>query len=264
MAARIRKAPFRCPSCAFIQHEPEGLLSTYCRACGEHYEVRDHAAVHAAPQQAPRARRSIHCHRCGEDHDVAAAAKSTLCPGCGAAIEMGDLVFSSKVSRPVDTRGKLTVDKGAYLNTAVIVCGEGQIDGLVSGTIRCERVLRLGFSGSTSVRILTAERLVIEKNAQIDFLYEVHATHVEVHGKVSGTFLCGGGAHVHKHGRLSGRLKARSVIVDRGGELIAESEVLPPPEPRPSASREEWRETAEIRETGLPGIILPAQPLLAY
>ena len=238
MAAGPRKAPSKCPHCGFVQDEPAHALSTYCRGCGEYYKIsaghderpdksRSEGVVGRAVKQIfSRPPRQVHCHKCGTTHEVSGHAQITICPGCNTSIELGDLTFSSNVSRPVDTRGKLTVTPSGYLNNAFIICGEGLIEGRLTGTICCEGTLTLACSGKVSCKV-TSETLVIGKGAHVDLTYPTVARTLTVYGHIVGDFTCEG-LRILKGGSLEGNVSARSVIVERGGTFRADSVIQAP------------------------------------
>ncbi len=246
MAHEVRKAPFRCPHCGFVQHEPQHLVSTYCRSCGSHYDVVPAHRADSHPEKSPglvtrmaqkvlaRPPRAVLCYRCGQTHEVSGYARNTICPGCNAAIEMEALTFSSNVTRPVDTRGLLTVEAKGYLNSPFIVCGDGFIEGRVSGTLRCEGTLRLACSGKLTCRI-SAKSVVIEKDARVEILYAIQTSDLVVHGQLAATIECAGRVHIARKGLLEGKIYASSVAVDRGGTLNAESVVQPQRQLKPGA-----------------------------
>ena len=227
MPASPRKAPFACPECGFVQQESVHLISTYCRSCGGYYEVRAAArdTRPAAPARAlPRVQRTVHCHRCGETHEVSSHAHTTICPGCNTSIEFADVVVSSVVSRPVDTRGKLIVEAAGSLSSNLTVCGDATIFGRISGTLHSEGIVRLHTVGKLSCRFI-AKTIVIEKGAKIEFAHPVETGTLEVHGAAVGRFECAGPVRIGKGGLLEGRFHARSIVVDNGGSLLAESSV---------------------------------------
>lgn len=265
MQGTPRKAPFKCPSCGFVQHEPEHLISTYCRSCGDYYEAQAHRAgagdpARALRRQVVRPPRTVHCYRCQQSHEVSASAHSTMCPICQTSIELGDLVFSSNVSRPIDMRGRLTVERTAYLNSSYIVCGEGFIEGRITGTLRCERDIHLASSGPINCRI-TAASVVIEKGADIEFMYPVSADELIVHGKARGQIDCSGTVRIYRRGLLEGKLSARSIVVDRGGVLLAETSIKSRSPEKPSGLT--TTDTVP-HETGGLGFTLPLDHQFAY
>lgn len=234
-----RKASFCCPHCGFVQHEPAHLISTYCRACGAHYEVAgarspgeqweksgESLVNQALRRIISKPDRMVHCHLCGQNHEVSGYAKSTICPGCAASIELGDLVFSSNVSRPVDTRGKLTVQAEAYLNSSQIICGSALIQGRIAGTLRCEGEVRLACSGKLGCQIL-AHTVRIEKNASVELAHLLETTNLIILGSLIGRVRCNGNVTVKRTGKLEGHLEARSVTVERGGILLGQSAIHP-------------------------------------
>lgn len=224
-----RKAPFECPHCGFVQHEPPHLISTYCRSCGSHYEVaaakaRRDPASGIVGASAPRPVRPVHCHQCGGEHHVSPSAVSTICPGCNASIDLGDLIFSTSVSRPVDTRGRLVVEAGGCINNTRIICGEALIEGKINGRLICEGELHLACKARLA-HAVSASSIVIHKDADVEFVQPIKTADLVVHGRASGTFECTGRVKISKRGVLEGRLVARSVVVERGGSLLAASSI---------------------------------------
>jgi cytoskeletal protein CcmA (bactofilin family) len=242
MQDSLRKVPFRCPECGFVQQEPETLISTYCRSCGHYYKGGADRSDKGSSSLLPslfkgkgRANRLVHCYRCDKEHEVSSSARSTMCPTCNAGIEFDDLVVSSNASRPVDTRGKLLVTKKGYLNNAHIVCGEAIIEGRISGALRCEGAVHLRCSGALSSRI-TAGSLVVDKHSRIEISSPVTVGELVVYGAVKGQFLCSSKVRVLKGGTLEGTLVTPAVTVERGGTLLADSTIQPPKRPDPVAS----------------------------
>ena len=239
-----RKAPFHCPHCGFVQHEPVQLISTYCRSCGSHFEIaRANTPAEKVPAVKPIGSRTVFCHHCQRAHKVSGHAQSTICPGCNASIELRDLVFSSQVSRPVNTRGKLTIEPGGSLNCALIICGEALIEGKINGALFCEGTVRLACSGKSSGRI-TAKFLIIEKGAQVELVHLVKTTDLVVNGRARGNFECDGSVRISKRGILEGRITARSVVVERGGILLAESSIQPVQRDDPPSARQDEERNA--------------------
>jgi cytoskeletal protein CcmA (bactofilin family) len=229
------KVPSHCPHCGSVQQESPHLISTFCRACGNHYKVsapvpptkpEEGIIGRAVRKITERPPREINCHHCRHSHSVSGHAKSTICPGCNKSIQLENLTFSSHASRPVDTRGKLTVESGASLTCAHIICGEGLIRGKINGVIFCEGTLRLACQENFSSAI-TSKTLIIEKGALVDLAQPAQVVDLVVQGHARGHFTSTGTVRIPKHGILEGRLTARSVIVDRGGVLLAESSIRP-------------------------------------
>ena len=231
-----RKAPSRCPHCGFVQDEPEHLISTYCRGCGSYYKVSSPSGGLARYSNEVRTRirrrlpklspRQVRCYHCGQAHDVSGRARTTLCPECNAAIELSDVTVSSNTTRPIDTRGNLIITPSGYISSALTVCHEALIAGRVSGTLVCETVVRLVYSGRLSCQMKT-KSMVIEKESRVELSYPIETDELVVYGQATGYFDCAGRIWIDKGGLIQGRIAARSVVVERGGVLVADSSVQP-------------------------------------
>lgn len=96
---KLKQKEVTCPHCHATQSEPEGAISTNCRACGKYFKlggVREQRS-----NRAPKTNREVICVKCGAPNLVASAALSTQCIRCLHYLELGD-----KVVRGVQT-GKL-------------------------------------------------------------------------------------------------------------------------------------------------------------
>lgn len=238
MGPGAKKKAFQCPKCAFVQLEPPHLISTYCRACGDYYEVvRPGAALPPSGHFPPLPpltgkRRDVFCHRCGATHGVSIHARSTICPGCNSGIDLTDLEFFGETSRPVDTRGHLHVGAEGTLTSSWIICGSAKIEGRVSGPLRCEGEVALATRGSMVCEI-SAPAVVIEKTARLLLTMPIETDRLTVRGHLAGVVRCRGLVRVLRGGVLEADVRARSVIVERGGALIGDLRVdsMQPREP---------------------------------
>lgn len=221
MARLPQKARFQCPGCGFSQFEPPQLISTFCQSCGDYYEVHP-AASGKAPPWPSKARPvglRIFCHRCGANHHVSPHAQNTLCPTCGACIELGDVILHSATSRQIDTRGKLLIGPSGSLSSSWIVCGSAHIHGRIVGVLRSEGEVHLS-TGLACACQITAPSVFIEKKARASFTLPVQTGHLEVRGHLTGIVHCRGVVHVRRGGRLEAEVHARSVRVEKGGALL--------------------------------------------
>ncbi|MFZ4778679.1 MAG: bactofilin family protein [Terrimicrobiaceae bacterium] len=216
-----QKTPFRCPGCGFVQLEPPHLISTYCQSCGDYYEVGKSGRVQAqaTEQPSPVEKRPVLCYRCGTAHQVSTYARTTICPCCSAAIELEDMTFLSAVSRPVDTRGKLTIGPEGSLSSSWIICGSAHIEGRILGLLRSESEVHLATSQVCACQI-TAPEVFIEKNARASFTLPVETEHLVVRGHLTGIVHCRGIVHVRRGGCLEADVHARAVTVEKGGTLL--------------------------------------------
>ncbi len=79
-----------CPHCHAMQSEPNGAISTNCRACGRYFKLG--AKSEARTRQSPKDMREVVCIKCIAMNLVPSAALSTQCTRCSAYIELGDKV----------------------------------------------------------------------------------------------------------------------------------------------------------------------------
>jgi cytoskeletal protein CcmA (bactofilin family)/DNA-directed RNA polymerase subunit RPC12/RpoP len=233
-----RKAPFRCPHCGFVQEESEHLISTYCRSCGRHYEVVSNSEsrkpsnrLHLVPNAIWRHAtsppgRTIRCYRCGKIHEVSEHARTTFCPHCNTAIDLGNATISIVTSRPIDMRGNLTITHSGHVCSALTVCSEASVAGRISGTFICESTLRLECSGRLNCQI-RAKSMVIEERARLKLTYPTRSGDLMVHGQAAGNFDCAGTIWIASGGLIEGRISASSVVVEYGGTLLAETSIHP-------------------------------------
>lgn len=218
------KTDVTCPHCHHVQQEPRGVISTFCRGCGEHFEVG--VVPEAPPTRRMVAAKAVHCYRCQADHDVSPFAKTTICPSCNAAITLGDLVIDFPASRPVDIRGRLTIRAGANLNHARIICTSARIEGKVTGAIQCEKELELRASGRLSFQARAGHTLVA-KGVVIELAAPLETGGLDLRGEIIGDVHCSGAVVIHKGGGLRGFLDARQIRIDRGGFWVGGGEIAP-------------------------------------
>jgi cytoskeletal protein CcmA (bactofilin family) len=170
--------------------------------------------------------RKICCHRCGKAHTVSDHAKTTFCPFCNTAIDLCDITISSITSRPIDTRGDLSITPSGYVCSALTVCSEASIAGRISGALICENTLRLSCSERLSCQV-SAGFLVIEERARLELTCPIRAGDLTVYGQAVGNFECTGRILIEKGGLIEGHISASSVVVEPGAMLLAECAIHP-------------------------------------
>ena len=220
-----KQSNFRCPHCGHEQTESTHLISTYCRACGQHYSVEK--ALNSAEQgrisegKEAIATRALRCYRCGQHQQVSVHAQVTLCSQCNASISLVDVVVAKPTSQEVDTRGQLTIFPEGYLGGRLSICGSALIEGKVSGILFCEQTARLSGKGRSSMR-LTAKRIVVEQEADLCFHFPLHMEELIVYGQLTGVILCTGTVRIHRYGVLDGSVQAHSIEVTEKGSYLGD------------------------------------------
>jgi cytoskeletal protein CcmA (bactofilin family) len=250
MFGGVKKVPTTCPHCGFVQLEPRDLISTYCRGCGDHYTVlrEPGAAPRSAPSVAERLRTRMHrgagrriiCSECGTRHTVSALCKTANCPSCGVPIDLRDVVISAHSTRTLDIRGTVHVERKGYLNAPGVTCENAFIEGRLGGRMRCAGTLRMRGEGLCRAQIRT-RHLIFDRGARLRFAFPIEAGEVLIRGAVEADIACGGAIHVGRHGRLEGSVRARAMVVDKGGCYAGSVEVAAtPPEPMKNGTAPEF------------------------
>jgi len=250
MFGGVRKVPTECPHCGHVQQEPAGLISTYCRGCGDHYSVRRQAPSAAAPRpsaaQPARKKipappgRHVACHECGHEHDAAPHAETTACPSCGTTISFHDIEILGHSTLVVHTRGSVHVGRDGFLNSTRVVCGSAFVEGRIAGKVTCEGTLRLRSSGICRAQI-TTKTLIIDRGASLRFSTTLRVGEIVIRGRVEADVECSGTLHIGRYGALEGDIRARSMIVDKGGSYAGDVQVatsIERPEENPREERE--------------------------
>lgn len=235
----IVRVSVECPHCGFEQLESQAAQSTICRNCGSHFDIAPKAAESAPARPAQpnplsvlvrkpqtEQQRTVACFVCNATHRVSSLAKTTLCPSCGAYIDLQDFEITGLFSRSIRTRGRLVVQARGDLNCAKTLCGSAVIEGRLRGGLVCEGKAVLKCRGKLPGDI-EASHLVIERGAEIEFLRPVRAGRIEILGKAAGTFYCGTEIYIHRKAALTGAVHARAFVVEHGGLFVGDTEIRP-------------------------------------
>jgi cytoskeletal protein CcmA (bactofilin family)/predicted RNA-binding Zn-ribbon protein involved in translation (DUF1610 family) len=235
-----------CPHCGFSQLESAYAKSTICKKCSQHFSIEKLLAKEVSSLKAPslfeklnkmisrESIREVHCFSCGARQEVSSAAESSSCPKCGSYIDLRDFRITGPFGRTVQTQGMVTVlPKGDV--TTRILCGAARIEGKVRGTIVCTGTVEIRAEGKMPGSVET-ENLVILRKCDVDCQRPIKAKTMEVDGKITGELVCEGRVTVQKHGEVHGTIRARSIVIEKGGIFygdlhIGELPQEPPPEP---------------------------------
>jgi cytoskeletal protein CcmA (bactofilin family)/DNA-directed RNA polymerase subunit RPC12/RpoP len=222
----MKKEPIQCPHCGHSQLESPYFLSTICSSCGHSIHREDLAkrgkAKKTEAQKKPwlsrwfhKKDREIHCFHCGGNHTVSGYAKTTICPVCSSGIGLRPMLVSVQTSRSIDIRAHLTVRKGAYLNAPKAYCTSATIAGKFYGSLICEEILTLSFSGTSQAK-MTARKILVSSGANIVLIFPLQAQEVEVRGHLKGNIVATSLVRIRKGASVSGSIVTKSLRIDRG------------------------------------------------
>ncbi len=248
-----------CPHCGFSQLESPYAKSTFCRKCGQHYNVDKPLHKEAEMVRGPsifdklsklvsgEKIRKIRCFSCGHRQEVSSSAQSSLCPSCGSYIDLRDLKISGPFGRSIQTQGEIHVTSKGELTSAKAACGSAIIEGKLRGSLICTGLVRMRTQGKVAGGI-EAHDLIIEKKSDIECVRVVKSHSIEINGKISARIMCETSVVINKGGFLEGTVYARSITVEKGGVFSGELFIG-----KPDATQAEGALGAAPQQTGLFG-----------
>ncbi len=231
MAKNVRKNTDRmsavCPHCGFTQEESVAAKSTFCRKCQEHYSLERALAGEKSIVKAPslfskltrmvfgEKEREVCCFACGHRQVLSTEAQSTMCPGCGAYMDLRDFKITSPFGRSVQTAGEVHVAARGDVTSTRLMCGSALIEGSLRGCIVCTGKARIKIKGRLT-GLLDAQHLCVEKGGDVEFARLMRAKVFEVNGKARARVVADK-VIIGKTGWLEGTVYAKSISVEKGG-----------------------------------------------
>ena len=207
----------------------------------------------------------VECFDCKAKTEVNTVAQSTTCPKCSAHIDLRDYKVNTPFSRSIRTNGEVHVTSKGDLSSSSVLCRSALIEGKVRGNLHCAGTATINYSGKIPGRI-TADQLVIERKAEVQFFRRVRVKSIEIRGHMTGEVIAETVVVIHRNASLDGDVTAKAISVEKGGVFsgqlvigssgLKQAELLPQqgatPETAPGAG------TPARGEDGmLPGIVPP-------
>jgi cytoskeletal protein CcmA (bactofilin family)/Zn finger protein HypA/HybF involved in hydrogenase expression len=225
----------QCPHCGNIQLEPELAKSTYCRKCSGYIQLGK-GRRSSEPQEAEKQPSVFHklegllgvqktivarCFECTGKREVPKSAASTICPLCGAYIDLQDYRIIGNYSRSIRTRGRLIITNKGDLNSNRVICDSAEIQGSMRGNLICSGDVHIRLKGKVSGSI-EAKSVHIDKKCEAEFVRPIRAELVDIEGIISARIVSTGKVVIQKTGRLTGAVFGRGFMVEKGGEFFGE------------------------------------------
>lgn len=260
-----RRIELVCPKCQNAQLEPSQVVSTLCRACGEHMSVRDGKLV-LRPKYATRlssasnpplqhtstgggetkkkassetsgrgilrrlfeklpVMRVISCYHCSCELEVSSEAQSTQCKKCGGHISLKDYEISQAWRRRIQTRGNVNVQKTGSIIGVKVQCHDLTVLGKLAAAVDCSGVIRIRSHGKI-IGNVNCRELRVERGAEVEFQGDVHAKKAYLDGHVKAQLTCTGTITLEKKAHLQGLARAGGLIVKAGAKHTGSMEVI--------------------------------------
>jgi len=228
MAKGLAKITVACPHCHATQQESEHARSTFCRKCGKHIELDKRAETPAPAQpEGPGLMdrlsrffqrekvRQVNCLHCNAPQTVSSLAKSGSCVQCGHYLDFRDIKVDGNFSKSIETHGTITITKSGELTSPKVACAAALVIGKVNGNLVCSTTAHVRTKGRV-LGSITARQLIIEKQADVDFVRPLHVGTAEINGKISARIFADS-VTINKNGALEGAVTAKSIKIERGG-----------------------------------------------
>lgn len=264
--ANSRHIELVCPQCSHIQHEPSLVISTICRSCGQHMDVKNgkpklrpkYATRLASPSKPPvqhpntastvkekpkdkddkrgflrklfsreTAKRAVACYHCNRMFEVVEDAQSTQCPKCGGYIGLRNYEIDHAWRRRIQTRGNVMIFKGASISGVNVTCHDLTVLGSLSASVDCSGKLVIRNHGRIVGNVKCAE-LRVERGAQVEFQGDVSTKTAYIDGQVKAQITCSGTITLEKKSHLQGVARAAGLIVKAGAKHSGLMEVIRP------------------------------------
>jgi len=225
----------RCPHCGNIQLESELAKSTYCRKCSGYIKLGK-GQRSSGPQEVVKqpsvlqklesflgVQRTViaHCFECTGKREIPKSATSTICPQCGAYIDIQDYRIIGNFSRSIRTRGSVIITNRGDLSSNRVICESAEIQGVMRGSLICNGNVNIKIKGKLTGSI-QAKAVYIDKKCEAEFVRPIRAEKVEIEGTISARIISTGTVIIQKTGRFTGALFGRGFTVEKGGEFFGE------------------------------------------
>jgi cytoskeletal protein CcmA (bactofilin family)/ribosomal protein L40E len=225
-----------CPVCA--NHQPESALakSTYCRKCGGYIQLEKNAKSSFSRELRERApsglqklqnllgvQRTIiaQCFECPGFREVPKTATSTLCPKCGAYIDLQDYKIAGAYTRSIRTGGRLTIALKGDLISRRAYCGSAEIEGSLRAKLICSGDVTIRRKGKLGGEI-EAKKIHIEKKCDAELVHPLRADVVEINGAITAPSITARKIVIGKTGRFIGSVFAHGFVVEKGGYFVGD------------------------------------------
>jgi cytoskeletal protein CcmA (bactofilin family)/ribosomal protein S27E len=220
-----------CPSCGNHQQEPASAKSTYCRKCGGYIQLEKPAKASGSHEQRENVLAGLHklhdmlgvqrttiarCFECPGEREVPKAATSTLCPKCGAYIDLQDYKIAGAHTRSIRTGGRLVIGAKGDLISRRAYCGSAEIEGSLRAKLICSGDVTIKRKGKIGGEI-EARNIRIDRKCDVEVAYPMRADVVEIDGIIRVPSVSARRVVINRTGRLIGAVSAQGFVVEKGG-----------------------------------------------
>jgi cytoskeletal protein CcmA (bactofilin family)/Zn finger protein HypA/HybF involved in hydrogenase expression len=197
-----------CPECGHLQTEPALVISTQCRSCRVHFQVKDGKGV---VRRMPVAR--LAAERKDGDFDPVPppAPKPTLRFGPSPPPRRSLLMRILRPTKPP----REVICFGCGHNFSAIAEAQSSQCPKCGGYVS---LLDYDITDSWNRRIQTRGNVVIQKTGSVTGV-TIRCHHLTILGELAGTVECSGDVIIRSHGKIVGTVKCRNLRVEKGARV---------------------------------------------
>lgn len=229
---KSNKLPVTCPHCGHTQPEPPAAYSTVCKACKQHFRIEDAAkkpAAKTAAAKTPPARkggRQVTCFKCNTELDVSPSAQSTMCKRCSSHMDLRDYEITNATSRNFQTKGRFTIEQGAYLFNTDTTATHVILKGRVLGKLTAEDSLEI-YSTAELKGSFKARNLVIPAGQRFHWPEPLSLHGAEIAGELVASIHSGHTIVLRSGARLFGNIQSENVVIEDGAVIVGSLKIGP-------------------------------------
>lgn len=168
----------------------------------------------------------VRCFRCYHIQQVSKFAKSTQCERCSVYISLANYEIKANKQHTLRTRGDIVIAKKGGLRKCEIACHNLTVNGNIDAFVDCSGDAVFRNSGVVRGN-LYCRKLIVEKNAVVEFPDGVKTARADIFGRVVGDITCSGTVRIAKSGTLDGNLSAVDLNLKDGGTITGEKTLAP-------------------------------------
>jgi cytoskeletal protein CcmA (bactofilin family) len=157
--------------------------------------------------------------------EVVSDAQSSQCSKCGGHIAIKDFDIAHEWRRRIQTRGDVTIQKGASIIGVDVQCHNLTVLGTLSTSVECSGILRIRSNGKV-IGNLKCSELRVERGVEVEFQGEVHADSAYIDGDVRAQITCTGTITLDKKAHLQGPARAGAMVVKAGARHTGLLEII--------------------------------------
>ena len=179
-----------CPHCHATQSEPEGMISTNCRACGRYFKLGA-ARGESRAARAPKDNREVFCVKCNAPNLVASAALSTQCIKCSHYLELGDKVVRGNHTGKLYAYDDVLFAEGCFFKGLEATGRRMEVRGKVFSKLRAtEEIVAISgaqISGELHALVVRIERGATVKVQALECARLLVSGEVEISGTLTAS-----------------------------------------------------------------------------